>query len=251
MGYEIVEFARHKGVKVGSGLAVDRLAGHNHCWIGISEIPEAACDYPLVFLKMQETGSFQLVALMGLQPDRNLFVMEGHFGATYLPLQFARAPFALAKTETGGLVAAIDIDHPNARDPSGASLFDGAGNETAFLTSMRAKLSANAEDQAATLAFTKALVEHDLLVQLPIDLDPIGDVSPIRLDGLYTIHRSKLAELSDGSVIGLHRAGYLGSAHAIANSLGQIVRLQQLHNAHARHDPSVPSLQNISVGLPD
>jgi SapC len=251
MGYEIVDPVHHKDVKVGSGVAFDQLAGTNHCWIGISEIGEAACDFPLVFMKSHETGRFRLVALMGFQPGRNLFVMDGQFGATYLPLQFARAPFALAKTDTGDLVAAIDIDHPRSRDRSGNVLFDQSGNESAFLLDTRAKLNANAQDQAATLAFLDTLLKNELLAPLPIDLDPLGDDLPIRLDGLYTISRTKLAHLGDSAILDLHRSGYLGSTHAIANSLAQIVRLQQLHNAHAQRNSNMPSLQYRSVGLPD
>jgi SapC len=81
--------------------------------------------------------------------------------------------------------------------------------------------------------------------------NPARFILPIRLDGLYTISRAKLAYLDDSAILDLHQSGYLGSIHAIANSLAQIVRLQQLHNAHAQRNSNMPSLQNISVGLPD
>ena len=39
------------------------------------------------------------------------------------------------------------------------------------------------------------------------------------------------------------------TGQAIANSLAQIVRLQQLHNAHAQRDSSLFGIKNVSVGL--
>lgn len=250
MGYEVLEFPLHKNVTVDHGLALDEIGSTNHCWLGLSEIGEAACDYPLVFLKAQETGKFRLVALMGFQPDTNLFVLNDQYVGTYLPKQFARAPFALTRTDGGDLVAAIDLDHPRARDHSGTALFDDAGNETEFTTKTRATLTASVQDQGDASAFVDVLLEHDLLAPMPIDLDPAGDAKPVRLDGLYTIHRGKLADLSDQAIIDLHKLGYLGAANVVASSLAQIVRLQQLHNAQAQGNTRVTALANVSVGLP-
>jgi hypothetical protein len=258
MAYEVIEFARHREVKIGTGLAIAQIKRLSHCWIGLSEIGEAACDFPLVFLKDETTGRFRLVALMGFAPHRNLFVLGDNFVATYLPSQMARAPFALTKNEEGDLVGALDADHPRAKDLAGAALFDQAGNETPYLTAMRAKLTALAQDQAATLAFIEALAQAGLLAPVLIDLNPRGETAnPVRLDGLYTISRSKLRELCEAAIVEMHHSGYLAAANTITNSLAQVVRLQQLHNAHAKAqiaarpegDQSFVELESVIVGL--
>jgi hypothetical protein len=251
MQYEILEFPRHRDVKVGSGLALDQIGGLNHCWIGLSEISEAACDYPLVFMKSSETGKFRLVALFGLQPDFNLFVLDSHYIGTYLPMQLSRAPFALSQNASGQLVAAIDMKHPRANDPTGAALFDHVGADTAFTVNLRALLARLVGDQEATLGFIEAIASHNLLTPMPVDLDYVGNQELARLDGLYTIHCGQLAALGDASVLELNRRGYLRAAHVVSGSLAQFVRLQQLHNAHAARNSKIAGLEKVVVGLPE
>jgi len=42
-----------------------------------------------------ETGRFEPSALLGFQPQENLFFVDGRWDAAYVPLQIQRQPFSL------------------------------------------------------------------------------------------------------------------------------------------------------------
>lgn len=250
MEYERIDPARHAHIRVGQGLATTDLLPLGHVQISCAEIAAAACDFPLAFLKDDQTGQFKLTALLGLDGKRNLFVSANGWHATHLPARFARQPFAWSQTEDGGLALALDLDHPRTHDPEGLPLFDASGQESAFLQERRQAMAAMLGDAKGTQAFVAALVENALIRPFLIDLT-YADQRQERIDGLYTISAAGLAALSDDAALSLYRRGYSAFAYGILQSTGQFNRLHQLHNAWAAQDPAQTPLASVVVGLPD
>ena len=93
---------RHAAARVGRGPDLDYAARLNHAVIGLDEVALAAADFPLVMMKDADTGRFHLAALFGFERDRNLFVLNRHWHATYLPETVMRYPFLLDDSGAAG-----------------------------------------------------------------------------------------------------------------------------------------------------
>lgn len=250
MGYERIDPARHAHIRVGQGLAIADLRPMGHVQITCAEIAAAACDFPLAFLKDDQSGQFRLVALLGLDGKRNLYVSEQGWHATHLPASIARQPFAWSQAEDGTLTLALDPDHPRAQDPEGLPLYAAPGQESAFLRERRDALAAMLDNAHVTQAFTAALVENALIRPFLIELT-FADKRQERIEGLYTISAAGLAALPDDAALSLYRRGYLGHAWGILQSAGQFNRLHQLQAAWAAKDSGQPALDSVVVGLPE
>jgi SapC len=205
--------------------------------IGLQEIGSAIADYPLVFIKHQETGQFRLVALLSLDAEGSWYSLNGHWQATYLPLNIRRHPFYLAGPGADGatLGLAIDETSPALRrideaGPAGEPLFNPDGAPTEATQRMAQTLARLREDAAAAAALIDKLVKASLLVPLSIAMHA-ADGAVRHVEGLYGIDADALARVPDAVVLALHRSGELGAAHAIAASLAHLERLRQLHNA--------------------
>lgn len=245
--YEQLDVRRHRQVRIGSGLAAD-LAGLDHVQIGMSEAADLACDYPLALLKDRDTGQLRLVALLGLLPGCNAYVQEGRWAATLLPRAVARAPFAWGDDGTGQFGLAIDMAHPRTNDPDGQPLFEDDGSDTPLLAGVRAAIDAARQDAAQTRALIDVLVSRRLLQPFALEVDLVGSPGQL-IDGLYTIGQAALEALADDGIVAMHRSGQLAVAHTVRQSLGQLHRLQQLHNARAAHDPRLMPVSRLRVGL--
>jgi hypothetical protein len=205
-------------------------ATQNHAIVGLDEMPSAAADYPLAFLKHSETGRFNVVALYGFEPSRNLYVMNDRWNAIYVPLTTLRYPFSLSAAGTLGL--AIDEDCAEL-DTDGNPLFDARRSPTPYARRIAALLASMHRDFEAMQAFCQTLA--DLRAIRPLELLlKYQDGQESKLDGLYTVSRTALATAHAEDILRLHRLSYLSAAHAMMHSLMQLTRLRQLHDLQSQ-----------------
>ncbi len=198
----------------------------NHAQIGLSEIGVAATDYPLLFMKDIDSGHFRLIALFGLKPGTSLFAVNGGWQATYLPLTVLAAPFYDAGPDQ---VLCIDEESNLISTDFGAALFSDDGSDTPELARIRAMLDYRRGDLNAANVFVAFLVSLDLIRPLSVTLVfENGDEESI--DGLYSIHPTKVKALDDPAIIDLQRREFLDKIHIVINAMAQINRIQQLHN---------------------
>ena len=202
-------------------------ATQNHAVLGLSECSLAAADYPLVLMKHADTGQFNVVALYGYERERNLYIVNQHWHASYVPLATLRYPFFL---DPGGALG-LAIEEDGCTTAEGNALF-AEGAPTPFLARIAELLQSMQRDFTAMQAFAGTLAELKLIRPLSLRLGG-DDGSRRQVDGLYSIGRSALAALPDHDVLALHRRDYLHPAHVMMASLAQVNRLQQLHNAQA------------------
>lgn len=222
---------RHAALTVGQGTDLAAAAMLGHVPLGFSEIALAVCDYPVVLIKDSATGQFRLVALLGFAADRNLFVIGESWAATYLPLNVLRLPFCLGAPDGGDPELCIDEGSSLIGRSPGTALFDGSGGETPFLAGRRALLQSMLADAGTCAEFVGAVVAARLVTPMTITLH-FADQHQQEIQGAYTIDPLALETLDDAALLKLHRAGHLGAIHAVMHSLGQLARLEQLHNAH-------------------
>ncbi len=219
---------RHRDVRIipGPDMAWSRQMNHAH--IGLSEAGVAASDYPLLFMKDSESGRFRLVALFGLKPDANFFVVSDQWQATYLPLKAAGAPFHLAGPEK-----ALCIDEASnlVSTDTGIALFSAEGGETAELLRIQSMFDYLRSDLDAADDFVAALVSLGLIRPLSITLE-FGEGASEQIEGLYSISPPRLGILDDAAIVDLHRSNFSDKIHIIINSLGQLNRIQQLSQFH-------------------
>lgn len=75
----------------------------------VAELSHVLPFYPLAFLKAPQ-GGYQLVALLSLKANTNLFVTpQGRWVTPYVPSVLRSYPFNLMKNQNGNFVLAVDV----------------------------------------------------------------------------------------------------------------------------------------------
>lgn len=237
-----VSQARHGQITIGQGTDLAAAAGLGHVPLGFGEVPLAVCDYPVVLIKDGATGAFRLVALLGFAADRNLFVLGESWAATYLPRNVLRLPFCLGTPNGDALGLCLDEASSLVGRSPGAALFAPDGSETPFLAGRRALLQQMLADAEAAAAFVGAIAAERLITPMTITLH-YADRHQQDIEGAYTIDPLALETLGDAALLRLHRSGHLAAVHAMIHSLGQLNRLEQVHNARGERQITQSAVQ--------
>lgn len=195
-----------------------------------AEFRTLQAHYPIVFRKSAE-GAFEPVALFGFQEGENLFLRDGRWDATDLPLSVERLPFLIG-VNGQELMMHVDLDSPRVSSTMGEPVFLPHGGNTEFLERMNSTLLALHQGLQDTAGFTEALLQNELLESFVFDIE-LNDGSQNRLAGFYTINEDRLAAL-DGEVLArMNRAGYLAATYFALASLSNFRALIERKNGHA------------------
>lgn len=195
-----------------------------------AEFRTLQAHYPIVFRK-SAAGAFEPVALFGFQEGENLFLRDGGWDATDVPLAVERLPFLIGASGPE-LMVHVDLDSPRVSRGEGEPVFLPHGGNTDFLERMNSTLLALHQGMQDVAGFAAALVQHELLESFVFDIE-LDDGSQNRLAGFYTIHEERLAML-DGAVLErLNRAGYLAAIYYALASLSNFRALIARKNRHA------------------
>lgn len=188
-------------------------------------------EYALFFVKDTESGKFEPVALLGFAAGENLYLREGQWDATYVPLTIARQPFLIGfqeRVEDGvpkkAPVVHIDMDDPRVNTEEGERVFLEQGGESPFLQQMSSILMAIHEGHETNASFTQSLVGLELIESVSLKVE-LKDGSKTALDGLYTVNEEKLAGLGGNALEVLHSKGYLQSVFLMLASLQNVQQL--------------------------
>ena len=217
---------RHRDVRLIPGVDLARPLLTHHAEIGLDEVAAAAADYPLLFLKDGETGRLRLVALFGLAPGQNSYVVDDIWQAVYLPLAVAMAPFRLAGQDR---ILCIDEANPRVTTETGEALFNHDLTDTPFMENIRGLLGrldqgCRAADEMIDTLLAMGLAQA-VAVTAEFATGP-GD----EVEGLYSINPRLLELIEPASLLNLHNQGLLAPIYAIIQSLNQLNRVKQLHN---------------------
>lgn len=195
-----------------------------------AEFPSIAASYPIVFVKLPDTGEFKAVALFGLQREKNVLVANGKWQSFTLPIVMRAYPFIFVPTneEKTSYSIAADLASESLNEESGELLFDESGEPGTTLQQVQEMLGDAVEHEARTTVFIDALVEHDLLEAKSLDAKLDG-VNSTRVDGFYMINDKKLRELDPEITHKWLQNGYLDIIFAHLQSQQQVMNLIKHH----------------------
>lgn len=214
----------------------------------VSEFPQAAQNFPIVFVKSQpDADALAPFALLGFKQGENLFLTKtNQWRSNYIPAFFRRYPFAMARIDAEKPEFALCVDEESGliADSGGAPLFDADGEKSPALEKAFKFTSEYQKLVPMGNMFCALLQELDLFVPLDITLED-GD-KKIKLQGLVRIDEVKLNALKDEDFLKLRTQGVLPLVYAHLLSLAKI---SELGNLQKRNLP--PAQAQPETKLPD
>ena len=187
--------------------------------------------YPIFFNKDPETGKFFSLALFGFEKNENLFLSNNKWAADYIPAMVARQPFLIGiqtlneeGVEKKQRMLQIDLDNPRVNQAQGESLFLEHGGSTPYLDKVADLLEAIHHGINDSYDFLDALIEHNLLEPVTLDIT-LNDHSKNKMLGFYTINEDKLNKLSSSALMSLHKKGHLQAIYMTIASQANIKKL--------------------------
>lgn len=205
------------------------------------ELPYALGTIPMGFRQRGE-GGYELVAIMSLQPQRNLFVHpDGRWIGKYTPAALRGYPFQLRR-EAGGERHVLCFDEAsgllldNPQD-DGEPFFDNAGEPGALVKRLLDFLSQWERQREATQRAVDRLAWLELIVPWEMKVktgSAGGDTQAVQ--GLYRIDEKALNALDTKGLAALQEAHALPIAYAQLFSQHHISVLGQLYHLHANFE---------------
>lgn len=180
----------HAGLRLDPARALAAAATVHLVPLVAGEIRKVASQFPVFLAKDGETGQFYPAALLGLEPQENLFWDGTTFDADHVPLNLLRLPFFVG---SGDLEGAVCIDDASAAIvPDGlVGIVEADGSDSAYLQSVQAILGQLVAGQAATVALVDRIIEHALITEVKLDV-AFHNGSAATLEGLYGIDERAL-----------------------------------------------------------
>ena len=234
--HEVLDNVQHKNLRIdrrpgpGRGLDVQLVR------VFPVELGALQAEYPLFMCRNQETGHFDLVALLGLEDGENLYLGDGEWLARSQPLSVERQPFLIgfqsSEVSGGGEpvpVVHIDVEHPAVSESVGEPVFLPHGGESPLLERISTVLATIHAGHQESEAFSRLLVGLDLIESLNLDVE-LNDGSHRALSGLYTVNEERLGSLDGESLATLHRQGNLQHLYMLLASMPQLAVLVERKN---------------------
>ena len=218
----------HKNLTVDSTKIEAQGAHENMVPVVLSEFLKLVVQYPIVFTKNAQTGRFVCVAVLGFEPQENLFWQNNQWHGIYTPLNIMRQPFFIGQENEGSIIC-IDTQSPCLHQSQGGNLFTAEGKETDFLGGIKSMLAELIKGEAQTQAFITALLEQKLIMPMSLDIT-FENQTEQQVQGLYTIDENQLEKLNSDALFILQQHNYLKPIYTMIASLGHIYSLIQKKN---------------------
>lgn len=204
-----------------------------------SEFGDIHKEYPILFQRSQETGSYQAIALLGLKKGENLFLSEGDgvWNANYVPGIIARGPFLIGfqdQSMQGGSekepVIHVDLDSPRVNFEEGELLFREYGGATPYLEKVSNILRGIHTGMAMSEAMFAIFERFELIEPVSIKIE-LHNGEKYNIEGKFTISEERLLNLDGAALETLNRSGFLQGAFLVLSSLGNIKKLIEIKNS--------------------
>jgi len=194
------------------------------------EFSKISANYPIVFIKKQNSEKFMPMAMLGLEPGVNLFVDEKlqWLQGTYVPAAFRRHPFALGQTGDNSMAVCMDVNSEFLGVGDGVALYTPEGQPTDELMKVKNFLVELYASEVHAEKFCEKLHELDLLVPNGFKVQSPEGVK--YYDGSFVIDEQRLSSLSAENFLNLRESGYLVAIYAHLFSLLQVERLGALRS---------------------
>ena len=222
--YEILDKEKHRNLRIKTGHGAALGDAVMYVMTYPMEFRDIQGCYPILFTKDPNTGGFFAAALLGFEPDQNLFLQNDGWDASYVPALARRQPFLIATGKEGDNdkpMVSLDLDHPRVSRDEGEALFDDSGQPTEFLNQNVALLDKLHRGLQHGRGFIDTLLQHELLEQITLDI-AFGDGSKKTIDSFYTIAEERLYQLKGDSLESLNQSGYLQPVFMAVASLSRL-----------------------------
>jgi hypothetical protein len=206
----------------------------------VQELAKACMSLPIAFIQQNDT--FVPHAVQGLEPGRNLFVVNGTWVAPYTPAAYRGYPFALAKGEDDQLHLCIDMDSGlvGAGDEFDQQFFDDTGEAAKPVKDALNFLQQIHNNRAVTQRVCAALAAEELFQPWPLKVQ--GPEGERTIDGLFRIDEARLNSLEPDALARVQKAGGLPVAYCQLLSMGNIQTLGLIQRKLAEVKNRMPEM---------
>lgn len=218
---------KHAKTKISSVRPFSHIAQEHMLPVVVHEFVVAGAEFPVVFVKDQQTERFQPVVLLGLAAQQNLLLKDDKWGALYVPRVVRNYPLVLVQDapDSDRLIVAIDETSERVNETEGFPLFNDDGSESEFLTARKQQMGEYVDYSQMTQVFMEKLKSLDLLKEQVLTVTINGEKRNI--NGIHMVDDQKLNELSDETFLELRKLGYLTAIYAHLMSLQHTQQLVQ------------------------
>jgi hypothetical protein len=226
----------HRDVRVRTGHRAEYGDAVNMVRVFATEYEDLQREYPILIRRDPEVG-FHAVALLGLDPDENLFLgAQGWEGRT-VPALLQRGPFSIGVPgqgpngePVGEPMIHIDLDHPRISRSEGYPVFLPQGGNSPYLDHIAGVLRVIFGGIEVDKTIFTAFEEFGLIEPIAIEIK-LNEARQYNVPDCYTISLERLMQLDGPALEKLHRADYFRAAVWVASSLKNIGRLIDIKNA--------------------
>lgn len=175
------------------------------------DLSKAVMEMPIGFVKRDD--KFMLTALLGYEPDNNLFVdQDGKWLGKYIPSAFKWYPFQLAQDRSNQLVFCVDEESGLITDdPNDKPFLDDMGQMSEDLHHVVSFFKNVERSRLLTIKACAALDKHELFQPWPLKISVQSGLH--KIEDLFRVDEEKFNNLSSEVAGELHRAGALPVAY--------------------------------------
>ena len=230
--FEVLNKEKHRQLRIKTGYGAALGDAVMYVMTYPMEFRDIQGCYPILFTKDPNTGAFFAAAVLGLEPDQNLFLQDDRWDATYIPVLIQRQPFLIAtggENDTRDPVVSLDLDNPRVSQDEGEALFDDDGGATDFLNQKIGLLEKLHRGMQHNKGFIDTLLQHELLEQVTLDL-VLKDGNQKSVEGFYCIAEERLYRLKGDVLESLNEAGFLQPIFMAVASMSRVRDLIERRN---------------------
>lgn len=196
--------------------------------LSFTELSVAAHDYPIAFISGDAGASFVTMAILGVEPQQNLFVTADDTweAGTYLPAYVRRYPFCMTRVTMDGKEQAdrIACVEKRALKPKGEALYDDKGDALPVWDGLRKLLFEFEADLARTEEMCRRLQGLQVLEPFTAQASVPGE-APVSVTGMHRVSEERLHALPADTLKELAQTGILSRAYVHLLSMQNFQRL--------------------------
>lgn len=228
ISYTPLDKAKHADLKVSLQPDFSFASSTHLAAATIREYAQLSTVMPVVFIRDPNSQNVHSVAMLGLEPNSNLFWSNDKWQGPHIPLNIQRYPFDI-RPDGDKLGVFID-ENSSMFTEEGERLFTESGEPSEVLLKRQQFLSELANSEVQNQRFIKQLNELELLEEVQLRVRYVsGNVRNVT--GILTINEKRLLDLADEKVLEMHKSGFMGACYSSMLSLGQLNRLVELSNS--------------------
>lgn len=192
-----------------------------------TEFQDLQREYP-IFFRQSSKDKFHAVVILGLDKDENLYLKSDKWEAKYIPAMQQRGPFALEQAvDNNEPLIKLNLNDSRAGEVEGESIFLPHGGYSVFFKETLKALQRIHVGAAIADDFFMHLKAFNLLEPVTVQA-ALSETQSYTLSDLYTISRTRMAELSGDELYKLNQLGLLEHCFSVLSSTGNMSKIVEM-----------------------